>query len=154
MSVLVPDLKVYEAVYQKAWSYGFNNTCDINYCSVLKSYNEDHVQQLVKDWLWLNEYSWIRRHDDDGSKPELHEFLSFNHGKKINTYQMLKYLECIRYNIELDTIKTGKTGMEDPVIIPQDKLNSYETLVKAIEEIKSAIINELPEYKQTKWDQI
>lgn len=150
MSVLVPDLKIYDAIYEKAWSYGFHKVCDINYCNTLSLYNEETLKNHVKNWLWLNEMSWIRRYED-GKKPNLADFLTFRSKKHINAYQMLKYLECINYNIEIETIQTGKTGHEDPFLIPDDKMESYKLLKKAIEEIQCVIISQLPEYKNSKW---
>lgn len=150
MSVLVPDLKVYDAVFEKAWSYGFHKVCDINYCNTLSFNNEETLKNHVKNWLWLNEMSWIRRYED-GDKPNLADFLTFRSKKHINTYQMLKYLHCIDYNIEIETIQTGKTGYETPFLIPDDKMESYRLLKKAIEEIQGVIILEIEEYKEAKY---
>jgi hypothetical protein len=154
MSVLVPDLKVFEAVYNKAWLYGFNKVCDINYCHTLSFSDEEKLKTHVKNWLWLNEMSWIRMYEDNGQKPDLVDFLTFRNGKNINTYQMLKYLQCIDYNIEIETIKTGKTGHEDPFLIPDNIIDSYNLLKKAIEEIQNVIISQLPEYEEAKWSEI
>lgn len=150
MSVQVPDLKVYKEIYKKAWSYGFNNTCDINYCSTLSFTNESVLESHVKNWLWLNELSYLRRYEEE-NLPELHMFLKLRSGSPVNTYQMLKYLECIKYNIEISTIETGKTGFEYEITIPTDKADSYLILCNAIDEIKSTIINQIPKYKDAKW---
>ena len=153
MSVLVPDLKIYDAVYEKAWAYGFHKTCDINYCHTLSFNNEDVLKKHILNWLWLNEMSYNRRYED-GATPNLHDFITFRYPKIINTYQMLKWLQCIDHNIEIDTIKSGKTGMEEPFLIPDDKMESYKLLQKAIKEISSVIISQIPEYRDAKWSEV
>lgn len=155
MSVLVLDIKAYEAVYQKAWTYKFHNQVDINYCQTLKAYETDEgLQSLIKDWLWLNEYSYLRRYREKG-KPDMAPFLTFKSSSDtINSYQMLKYLLCIQYNIEISTIKSGYTGMEDEVLIPESVMGSYEVLEKAIQDIQYTIISQLPEYQEAKWDEV
>lgn len=146
MSVLVLDLEVYEAIYEKAIDYTFRNVCDINFCSVLKHKTENQLKKIVFDWLYLNELSYNRRYREE-NEPHLNQFLKFKSNVNINTYQMLKYLECIKYNIELDTIETGFSGTEKPIKLKSDILESYEVLKLAIEEIKTTIISSLPEYK-------
>lgn len=154
MSVLVLDLEAYEAVYQKAWSYGFNKVCDINYCHTLSFYSEEVLQNHIKNWLWLNEMSCNRKYKDS-SENELSDFLKFSFNKPtINTYQMYKLLRCIRYNIELDTIKSGNNFDSEQIEIPHDKEDSYELLEKAIEEIGNTIIANIPEYQEAKWGSI
>lgn len=155
MSILVADLNVYEAVFEKAWKYGFNKTVNINYCNVLSFDNEEILKNHVKNWLILNELSYIRRYEDGtNERPHLHEFLTFRKTFNIDTYQMLKYLQCILYNIELSTIRTGKTGNEKKMDISADLIESYNLLKKAIEEIQIQIINEIPQYQSAKWCEI
>lgn len=153
MSVLVADLKVYEEVYKKAWNYTFNKVCDINYCHTLGSLGEETLKKHVKNWLYLNELSYIRRYDE-GDKPELHNFLNLKPGTAVNTYQTLKYLNCIDYNIEMNTIKNGKTGHEKEIIISEELQESYDLLKKAINEIKDVIISQIPQYKKAKYSTI
>lgn len=150
MSVLVHDLEVYEAVYDRAVTYKFNRTCNIDYCQTLNL--EDHeLQNHVKNWFYLNEWSHSRKYEEGNQLPELTEFLTFRYTKdKINVYQMLKYLQSIRYNIELTTIKKGRSNKEN-LEIPENLINSYNLLKKAIEEIQTTIISKLPEYEKAKW---
>lgn len=153
MSVLVPDIKVYEAVYSKAWGYAFNKTCNINYCYTLSFDDEDKLKQHVKNWLWLNEMSWIRRYED-GDKPNLEAFLTFKNGKPINTYQMFKYLQCIQYNIEIDTIEKGVKIDSDRCKLSDEMMDSYKLLEAALIEISTTIIKQIKEYKEAEWSEI
>lgn len=155
MSVLVVDLEVYKAVYEKALSYTFNKQVDINYCSTLGRLTEKEIKSIVTDWLYLNEYSYNRKYEEGNVLPELHNFLQFkSKHSTINTYQMLKYLNCIIYNIELSTIEHGQRKEDIKIEIPENLMISYNILVKAIDEIKMQIISEMPKYKAAKWSRI
>lgn len=152
MSVLVADLKVFEKVYCKAVDYLYRNVCDINYCYTLRRLeHKEHVKEWVKNILFLNEWSYNVRYEDN-TKCFLHDFVDFTkYHKTISTVQMLKYLQCIRYNIELETIRTGKTGM-DKREIPQNLLDSFNILEATIDELKTTIICKLvPEYDTAEW---
>lgn len=112
MSVLVHDLKTFKAVYNKAVTYKFNRTCNIDYCNTL-SLEDGELQKHVTNWCYLNEWSFNRKYKGGNILPYLYQMLTFKYKReKINTYQMLKYLSSIYYNIELDTIKIGRTGNE------------------------------------------
>lgn len=153
MSVLVLDIPVFESIYQKAWLYGFNKQVDVNYCHALSFDNEDDLKDHVKNWITLNELSFNRRYDEK-NEPFLVNFMKFRHGAKISTYQMLKYLQCLQYNIELDTIRNGKTGFEPKMIITSELMESYKLLERAILEIMQQCINEIPQYKNANWSDI
>lgn len=150
MSVLVPNLEVYNAIFNKAISYTFNKVCDINYCYTLGKLTENTIKKNILNWLWLNEMSYNRRYRED-NEPYLHQLMEFKNAETINTYQMLKYLNCIEYNIELNTIETGHDGMQPKIEIPPDKKESYSILKKAINEIQNVIISEIDEYKNAKY---
>ena len=150
MSVLIPDLKIYTAVYEKSIAYTFSKVCDINYCSTLGRLTENQLQKTILDWLWLNEMTYNRMYNEQ-DEPYLGQFVEFKPVETINTFQMLKYLDCIDYNIEIETIKTGRDGEQPKIEIPSDKMESYKILCRAIDEIKSAIINEITEYQNAKY---
>ena len=150
MSCLVPDLNVYEAIYNKAWLYGFNKTVDINYCNCLSFDDEEKLKEHVKNWLYLNELSYNRRYKEE-SETFLKDFLTFRGAHAIDTYQMLKFLQCIQYNIELETIKSGFDGMQKKIILSENLMNSYNLLTFAVEEISQRIISEIPAYKKAEW---
>lgn len=96
----------------------------MNYLSYCKRYNEPY--------------------DDECLELELQKIDKFKNGfPKCSTYQMLKALECINYQIE------------DIVDIPEVKETelsaSYSMLIEAIDEITDRIISSLVEYKNAKW---
>lgn len=96
----------------------------------------------------MNYLSYCERYnkpyDDEYLEWELQKIDKFkNEFSKCSTYQMLKALGCIAYQIE------------DIVDIPEVKETelsaSYSMLIKAIDEIKDRIIGTQPEYKNAKW---
>lgn len=112
MSVLIADLEVFEAVYSKINTFQFNKQCNINYCNTL-SMDEVEGKEFVSNLLILNELSYLKRYREEGA-PHLYQFLKFGWNKaQISTLQLLKYLHCIEYNIEMHTIKTGYAGGEN-----------------------------------------
>lgn len=143
MSVLVHDPKVFSQIYVKAVDYTFHKTCDINYCSTFGVLKEEYIADVIRTLCDLNCESYEKRYKEEPDKVKLSEFIVFKFtGQTINTFQMLKYLECIYYNIELDTINRPLNELES---------DSMDCLRNAISEIKSVIIKELPEYQAAKW---
>jgi hypothetical protein len=155
MSVLVPDLKVFEAIFRKVNSFRFTKVCDINYCYTLSSVlgTEDKVKDFVKNLLELNELSFIKRYREEG-EPDLGDFLKFDYSvNSIETLQLLKYLNCINYNIEIETIKHGYAGGEDNKI-REDLMDSYELLQKAIQDLSGTVIAELTHYRDLNYSEV
>lgn len=147
MSVILLSLEHYKVVFQKACIYQFHRTVDIDYCASL-SCTESQLKTLIKDWYKMNYLSDCKRnnepYDDEYLEWELQKIDKFkNEFPKCSTYQMLKALECINYQIE------------DIVDIPEVKETelsaSYSMLIEAIDEIKDTIIGRQPEYKNAKW---
>ena len=148
------DLEVYELVHTKAVAYTYRKTCDINYSYVFSHMNESDIEEFIKNIAYLNEWSYNKRyehHEDVSQEIALYKMLKLEFkGKAIDSVQMLKYLECIHYQIEMHTIKTGYDGMQTN-LVPQHLVESYELLEKAIEDIKSAIVKEFSDYEDKKW---
>jgi hypothetical protein len=86
----------------------------------------------------MNERSYYKKYKEPFPSVWIHDIIDFNQGNKVNTYQMLKDLKAIRYNIE-----------DEPV--NEFEKMSLEVLDAAISEISAVIINELPEYQATTW---
>jgi hypothetical protein len=152
MSVLVPEFKMFQQVLRRVECFQFNRTCDIDYCYSL-SMNERDAKQFVLNLIQLNELTYIRRYEEETPKTMLHEmFETQSNTKRVETLQLLKFLQCIDYNIDLQTIKTGKRGTESHEIDIR-LVSSHETLQRAIEELKSTIISELTNYKELNYSE-
>lgn len=151
MSVLIPDLKIYQAVASKMFDASFRTTCDINHFSSCFSFTnpltEDRIWKLVKTWLTLNENSCDARYREESNQKPLTFFLKERFVSAPDTYQFLKWLQCIKYNIELSTIETVRE-------ITEDEREAYKFLSRLIDEAKMAIIDSLPEYKAATWSEM
>jgi len=153
MSVLVPDLEVFERIFKKVNSFQYRKECDINYCYTFSAaiQSEKKAGEFVKNILELNELSYIKRYREE-KEPVLQNMLKLDlKADSIETLQLLKYLNCINYNIEIDTIKTGCNGTENNTIKPE-LIKSYELMKLAIQELQYTVINELTNYRDLKYN--
>lgn len=149
MSVQIPDLKIYQKVATKIFYATSNKVCDINFfpsCFSFKNpLTEEQIWNTVKTWLNLNECSYNARYKEEADEHSLTEFLqcSFVYDSP-NTYQFLKWLECISYNIERSTVEQVRP-------LSEEETNALKFLDNLIIEAKNAIIGSLPEYKAAEW---
>ena len=142
MSVLVPDMKVFQYVHAGILKAAYNSTIDSFYSySVVKHFKgcvdfEAEADRIIKSWMNLNEFSYNVRYKEE-SKTLLSEFFTSSF-VNLNPFQLLKYLECLNYNIEIS-----------PELFKADL-----QLLKAFTiEITSAIVSNMPEYKAAKWSE-
>lgn len=156
MSVLIPDLEVFALIQRKINTFQHHRVCDIDYSEILNM-SEEQSKQFVIKLLTLNEMSYLARYREQ-KKPELSEFLQFNATETISTLQLLKYLKCIRYNIEMDTIERGYSGFE-PFIEDVEMFHKFfdpvfKRLKNAIEELSDRVIAELTNYRELAWSEL
>ena len=143
MSIQTLDPQIFEQVNTKAQSYRFNKQVDINYNHIFSRMTEQEIEKHIKTWSYLNERSYLRRYNEPIPDICIYEFINFDKYKQINTYQMLKYLHCIQYNIETECLNLSDFEKE-----------SLQVLENVIRSIEYTIINSLPEYQEAKWSQI
>lgn len=154
MSVMLLDLSVYKAVFNKACGYRYRKTVDINYCYTL-SLGEGRIREWVEQLYEMNEVSHAVRYRKEVDWEGLDIPLSiirdwrYNNtkGPGCNAYQMLKHLQCIHYQIEMDEIR--RAGL-----MKDCYEEAYRMLEKAIGEMQSHIIHAIPEYKEAKWGSV
>ena len=151
MSVMTLDLEVYKEVFKKACSYQWRSTVDVDYCYALKS-SEGHV----RDWVyWLYEMVHVSYcvHYEEPVDEEMLQMIrdsieswryNYMKGPNCNTCQMLKHLQCIRYQIEDYDMRPKNRWKEEYE-------SAFELLNEAVNELKCRIISEIPEYKEAKW---
>lgn len=149
MSVLVPDLMVYEYVHNGLQYAANNKTCDALYASCIsvhmkrRDWDKECIR-LIRAWAKLNVDSYNIKY---GEKEEGMPYWMCVTGNKripIDAYQLLMYVECIAYNIEPGTI-------EDVRPLTHQEKEDYELLKRWEDQIKTAIIKQLKEYKAAKW---
>lgn len=152
MSIRLLPLEHYKQAYNKACTYQYRNTEDINYCSAL-SVSEPTLRYFFESWYELNYRSYYYRYgnnlvNDIERNRELQKNIDiigswrfdYIKEKPCNVYRQLKLLEEIRYNIEKDFFP--KEEIEE-----REFDTSLGFLDCVINEIKDAIIGNIPEYK-------
>lgn len=151
MSVMILTLNHYKMVYNKACTYRHKKIMDIDYCYTLSSgISYNRLKYLVKDWYKMNVLSYNYRYNRNVTDIEVDSALSAIDSwdyetikdKPCSPYQMLKTLQCIRYQIEYDSFNEKEKDMYRV---------SLEILNRAINDIMDAIVSQIPEYKEAKW---
>jgi hypothetical protein len=160
MSVLVADLEVYSYVAHVMHKVAYNKVINDHYSHIITKVVGDSIdpweesKRLVTEWLNLNERSYNVRYEKQ-DYANLWNFLQFNHSpEKIDAYQLLKYLQCIRYNIEVETITHKGNHKENPELVTDQQRKDLEVLEAFIADIKNSIINSLPQYKAAKYSEV
>ena len=151
MSVQVPDLMVYEYVHNGLTYAANNRTLDSLFASCIQRHIADsgklwdqECERLVRSWCKLNEESYDVRYGlTEGVQP-LSKILTCKKMIRVNAIQLHKYVSCIGYNIELSTIAKAR------IVMNQDKMD-YDLLKKWQEDITSAIVTSMQEWKDAKW---
>lgn len=142
MSVLVPDLKVYNYIQCGIEKIAYNSVIDEFYSNSIQKHFKNcpdiskESKRLILSWLNLNQWSYNKRYKDNDDC-DLTKFYheDYTH-KKLSAIQLLKYLQCIEYNIEIE---------------PEDYKNDLQLLKDCIKELTESIVNNLPEYKSSSW---
>lgn len=133
MSVLVPDDNFYNKV---AASVRYRIASNKVYCYPYNSnYTEDALETMVRnevEQLRVQNYlSYDKRYNE---QPEYIAPIKYYDTSTMTAIQLYKALQCILYNIETD----------------------YKSLfiTKFMESLSTAIIDNLPEYKEVKWGEV
>lgn len=156
MSILIPDMKVFEYVDSGFIRVAFNDTIDSLYCESIREKTRpkglDQIFNESKRWT-KNLFTLICKSYAARYREELEDLAPFfkrNNTHKVEACQLLKYLQCIEYNIEISTIEKGYSEALEPNIkfqlTDQDR-EDFRLLVAFINDLKGAIVSQLPEYK-------
>lgn len=151
MSVMQLSLNHFKAIYNKACTYPSKKILDIEYCYTLSSgISQNRLKHLIKQWAQMNYISSCRRYNKDldgACMQEINRIIQAWDYEQIkekpcNCYQMLKLLECLKYNIEEDRFN-------------EEEQRFYKTSLKLLEDainsIQFAIISQMSEYKEAAW---
>lgn len=145
MSVMTLNPKHLDSMYRKMRYYEYHGTFDINYCAVLFKMKEEQMQSLVYIWAKLNEDSYLARYRENLKSLSLASMINFKSDfKDIDTWQFLKHLKFLHYNIEIETIAAIRE-------LTQVEKEAYSKLEAIIADIQDTIIYGLPQYQAAKW---
>jgi len=156
MSVLVPDPQVFNYIRQGFEIAAYRRECDEFYAWCISSHCDSkdihkESKRFVKSLMWLNEWSFdVKYEQKDLDKSEYYPFVKWEI-VDVRPLQLLKYLICVRYNIEKETIWRVGTPEANKKRIPEQQLEDLELLERWIDCLKMAIIDKIPEYDEAKW---
>ncbi len=149
MSVQIIDSKVFSAIGAKIIDASYRNTVNINHISCCFSFKrpltEKKVLVFINRLRILNDLSYCSKYKEPIELLKPVKIAPF--GNEPNTYQFLKWLHCIDYNIEICTIEHSgrKISMLDKVCM--------KFLKRLIRDTEHTIIDSLPEYDKAKWSE-
>jgi hypothetical protein len=142
MSVQILDTKTFNYLRAGIEKAAYNSTVNEFYFYAIRQHfhNKDiefEALRLVKSWCNMNEKSYCNKYK--GKFENLAEFIYPTYtDKPLKIIQFIKYLQCLKYNIEFDEYT------------PQE-LKDYELLTVLIHQAMAAYIGNLEEYKQSNW---
>lgn len=146
MSVMLLSLNHYKMVFEKACTYPSKRITDIDYCHTLSRMNDKRIKHLIKDWYKMNILSYNYRYNTNVSDSVINSIDNWEYenvkDKPCSAYQMLKLLECIRYQIEQDSFSDKEREQYE---------TSLQLLNRAINSIRDSIISQMNEYKEARW---
>ena len=154
MSVMLLGLDLYQEVYIKACSYQYRPVVDIDYCQSLSKY-EGPLREWIATLYEMNEISFSLRYGKEIERERIAMCKEIINGwrpndirrPKCSTYQMLKHLECIQYQIEMITIREHSISTEKHE-------QAWKLLADAIHEIMGRIVHSQREYETAKWSSV
>lgn len=152
MSVLVLDPKVISYIRKGMIYAAYNKTCDALFSSTMHMHFSDkdvetETDRIVASLYLLNQRSYSARYREEDKDHDLFNFVRRKVGLP-NPFQLLKYVECLMYNIEIDTINEKF----DKWVTKQEQYD-YKLLKKWRDELMSSIIDQMQEYKDAKWSE-
>lgn len=148
MSVLVPDNKVFNYVHSGLQNAAYNTVINQWYSHSIKSHFrnadiETESRRLIESWMELNLLSYYIKYKENRINIKIKFRPDFTH-KEMNECQMLKYLQCINYNIEPCTI-------EDLMELSQQQKDDLVLLKNWANEMAVSIVGQMPSYKTATW---
>lgn len=141
---ITPDIFAY--VRNSIEKTAYRTVCDDFYCGYFRKHFADkdtsrESMRLVKKWSLLNAKTYAGRYQEDEVN-DLSEFIP-QWLRDTTAVQTFKFLQCIRYNIEREYLQLSAEDAAD-----------LKLLELYIDEMNSAIMGQLPEYKAAKWSDL
>lgn len=126
----------------------YNRNCDINYSyaisELVRNKNlETELKGFIELLVDMNEQCYCMKYRENCQNiAQFYDLKAIT--KNTNTFQALKFAQCVRYNIEIITIKEMRdlSKLETKALL---KLDAW------INDMQCAIINDLDEYKNAHW---
>ncbi len=144
------DLNAMNLIHSALIKAAYNNVVNVFFSENINSHFENkdtdiEAERLSLSWYCLNEISYICRYNIPAK--DTGYFINFKNWVEPEPCKLLKLLNFLDYNIEIETIREN-------LILSEKQQNDHVLLLSWINDIKNAIINDLPEYKNAKWGEI
>ena len=136
MSVMVLSKETFQKI---------GNACTmLNACTCSNMYSDD-LEEIVKSLYHLNIVSYNLRYDDNLQEENLN--LRTSKKRFNNHFELLKALQCLKYNIELNPYSSN----DKPYQTSYKEDLYLEWLDEKIKDITCYILNNIEEYKLSQW---
>ena len=145
---MIPNDEVFNYLYRGLETAAYNRTCDEWWSHRIFSHFKDkdietEARRLVESWMQLNDWSYSVRYSEEvETKIKLRRKTLH---KEMQVHQLLKYAQCVDYNIEKETIESAGHKLT-----AQGKSDLW-LLQQWILDIAMSIIGQTPEYKAATW---
>lgn len=149
MSVLVLDPKVISYIKRGLEYAAHNSVSDALHSSAIWSHFKDfsgvfdESERLMKSLYDLNQYSYSSKYKEQEFS-DLYLFVKPTIGI-VCPYQLLKYVECLNYNIEPETILTSGMELTDRQLLDIKLFEDWEY------DITKAIVWSMEKYDKAQW---
>lgn len=148
MSILIPSKNVFNYIHSGLERAAYRNECDEWYSQVIRSHFrhkdiDKESRRLIESWQELNLLSYNIKYQQNTAETITKFRPTFTH-KEMEVNQLLKYVQCVQYNIEPGTI-------EDLMEMTSQQKDDLKLLQEWEIDIAGAIVNQLPEYKKATW---
>lgn len=140
MNIIGIPPKTYSRVYTKAMAMHSMNATGLEACFTLQELSPTQIKEWVETLAQVNWECYSNRYHKDMPWP-VSDIEFDRNGLKVDTYQFLKYLHSISYNIETDYLDE----------FSEDDQMHLDLLEKVIHDIEENIVNSLPEYQKAQW---
>lgn len=147
MSVLTMDLKAFSYMHEGLKNTGYNSEVDDFYSPSIREHFrtkdiEAESTRLIKAWINLNDKSYGKKYKKSKNRLPMSEFYrEYSHTGKITATQLLKFVQCLIYNIELEHWRNSSQEKAD-----------YRLLEAWSYDLLNAIVATTQEYKNASWD--
>lgn len=147
MSVLIVDAPVFDRVAYKMFLASVNKCIDDSYFPCCRNMSTEDIDVLINKWYGLNVLSFCVAYREE-IKINWRSMKRYIGDDKIPSVLFVKWLQSIRYNIEISAIESAGISVSD------DLKEAVNFLDKLIVETLNAIVRCLPEYDKAPWGKL
>lgn len=152
MSVLVLDPKTIDYIRKGLVFTAYNREVNVHWSGTIHSHFRDkdveaEADRLMSSLYLLNQRSYSAAYREEDKDHDLWKFVRKTMGIPC-PFQLVKYIQCLLYNIEIDTINSKyETKVSDQELADHKMIEMWE------HQILTAIVGMNNKYKDAKWSE-